>query len=195
MKVSINQQQLQEINSSIEELDQWWKQTTSEIYQNQRFIHSVEIDGKVYYDGYELYLFQNVNRIKELDIRTISSIESIKENEQSLDEYLNRFIPEALNLANQLFGNLTSEQYSLLVQLIEGLDWILKALQFNRLLFGNVTNLPQYLAIVEPLELFVKEIFEKVNQEDYVGVGDLVQYEIVPLLHQFQNRNKKSELL
>ncbi|GJM70141.1 hypothetical protein HMSSN036_23570 [Paenibacillus macerans] len=191
----INQQQEQVIEGTIEELDKWWKEATSSIFQTGQFIHCVEIDGKSFYNGYEQYLLLNVNQIKGINIQTLSKTESILSTEQSLDEYLDRFIPGALGLADQLFGNLSAEQQQLLAQLVEGLDWIGKALQFAGTLYADSgSSLPEYADLLEPFYAFVNELFEAINQDDYVGVADLLQYEIVPLLERFRNRSAKRDL-
>lgn len=195
MKVTIDQQQEQIINANIEELDHWWKQATSDIYGQQKLIHYVEIDGNVLYDNYEQYLLINVNQIQKVNIQTLSRLESIQDTEQSIDEYLERFIPATQKVADQLYGEMTQEQQSLFAQFIEGLGWIVKAFEFNQTLFNKDGTAPSYLSqVMEPLEAIITQIYDNVQQEDFVSVGDLIQYELIPVLQKFQDNKQKSEL-
>ena len=77
MKVSIDQQQEQIIDASIEKLDDWWKQATGYIFDQKRLIHCVDIDGSTHYDNYEQYIILNASQIQVINIRTLSRMESI----------------------------------------------------------------------------------------------------------------------
>ncbi|GAA0377897.1 hypothetical protein [Paenibacillus motobuensis] len=195
MKVKVDQQQEQIIIATIEELDRWWKQATSDIFNQQRLIHFVEIDGNILYDNYEQYLLLNVSQIQEVNIQTLSRLESIQDTEQSIDDYLERFIPAAQDVTDQLYGEMMQQQQNLFAQFIEGLGWIVKAFEFNQTLFNEDGIAPPYLSqVMEPLEAIITQIYDNVQQEDFVSVGDLIQYELIPLLQKFQNRKQKSEL-
>lgn len=191
----IDHQQEQFIDASVESLDRWWKQATGYIFGLQRLIHCVDIDGTTLYNNYEQYLILNATKVTEVNIRTLSRIESIQDTEQSIDEYLERFIPAAQNVADQLFGEITQEQQGLFAQFIEGLGWIINALEFNLALFNQDETAPSYLTtVMEPLEANIKEIYDHVQQKDFVSVGDLIQYELIPLLQKYINEKQKSEL-
>lgn len=195
MKVAVDHQEGKFIDSTIEQLDDWWKSATSYIYKQQRLIHCVEIDGNVFYTGFEQYLMDNVTDIKDVTIRTLTRLESIQETEQSIDEYLERFIPITQNIADQLYGDVMQEQQNSFAQFIEGLSWIVKAMEFIQALYDETNHVPQYLKVImSPLETIINDIFENVQQNDYVSVGDLLQYELLPLLQKFQNREQLSDL-
>lgn len=195
MKVTIDHQQEQILDASIESLDRWWKQATGYIFGQQKLIYCVEIDGSTLFDNYEQYLILNVNKIREVNIKTLSRMESIQDTEQSIDEYLDGFIPAAQNVADQLFGEITQEQQGLFAQFIEGLGWIVNALEFNLALYNQDGTVPSYLtSVMEPLEANINEIYNHVQEEDLVSVGDLIQYELIPLLQNFNLRKQKSEL-
>ncbi|AZS17586.1 hypothetical protein [Paenibacillus lutimineralis] len=195
MKVSINQEQEQFIDNTIEKLDGWWKQATEAIYQQRQLIQYVELDGNLYYDGYEQYIIENVNRIKEINICTLSKWESIQDTERSIVEYLDRFIPAGQDASIQFFGEIKAEQHNIFAQFIDGLSWIVSALEFNRILYKEVgISQPEYLTTMDSLDEIISGIYENVQRDDYIAIGDIIQYEIVPLMQEIQKKMKKSEL-
>lgn len=192
LKVMINQQQEQVIDGSIEQLDKWWKEATGSIFQTGQLIHFVEIDGKVFYDGYEQYLFLNVEQIQCVNINSLSRLESIVSTEQELDQYLCRFIPAAKGVANRLYGGLNEENVSLLSQVVQGLGWISSALDLSVKLYSEEAgNLPEYLTTVAPISQFIGTLHDNIQNDDFVGVSDVLEYEIIPALENYLSLYKE----
>ncbi|MGZ7445973.1 hypothetical protein [Paenibacillus sp. TH7-28] len=192
MKVMINQQQEQVIGGSIEQLDKWWKEATGSIFQTGQLIHCVEIDGKIFYDGYEQYLFHNVERIQCVNINSLSRLESIVSTEQELDQYLCRFIPAAKGVANRLYGGLNEENVGLLSQVVQGLGWISSALDLNVKLYSEEAgNLPEYLTTVASISQFIGTLHDNIQNDDFVGVSDVLEYEIIPALENYHSLYKE----
>ncbi|WP_270406271.1 hypothetical protein [Paenibacillus timonensis] len=197
MKVAVDGQQVEWIEDTLNGIEQWWKSSTSRIYQDRRLIHFVEVNGKAIYEAYELYIVQNIQEVREVNIHTLSATESIQDTEQALDEYLERFVPGALDIADQLYGGLTIDNQPLFGQLLEGFHWIVKSMQFDNELYvlAEYHASPDYLtSALSTLERVLQEIMQAVENNDFTGVSDLLQYEVVPALQQFQNRNKMSGL-
>jgi hypothetical protein len=197
MKVAVDGQQVELIEDTLDDIEKWWRNSTSRIYQDRRLIHFVEVNGKAIYEAYELYIVQNIQEVREVNIHTLSAIESIQNTEQALDEYLERFVPGALDVADQLYGGLTLENQPLFGQLLEGFQWIVKSMQFDRELYAmaDYHASPDFLtSTLSTLEKLLQEILQAVENNDFTSVSDLLQYEVVPALQQFQNRNKMSGL-
>ncbi|KFN07838.1 Uncharacterised protein [Paenibacillus macerans] len=192
LKVMINQQQEQVIDGSIEQLDKWWKEATGSIFQTGQLIHCVDIDGKTFYTGYEQYLFLNVDQIQCVNINSLSRLESIVSTEQELDQYLSRFIPAAKSVVNQLYGGLNQENAGLLSQLVQGLEWISSAIALNVKLYMEETeNLPEYLAEITSVNQYISVMHTNIQQDDFVGVSDVLEYEIIPALENYHSQYKE----
>ncbi|GIO86577.1 hypothetical protein J25TS5_35090 [Paenibacillus faecis] len=192
MKVMINQQQEQVIEGTIEELDKWWKEATGSIFQTGQLIHCVEIDGKALYDGYEQYLFLNVDQIQCININCLSRLESIVFTEQELDQYLSRFIPAAKSVANQLYSGLNEENVNLLSQVVQGLDWISSAFSLNYKLYTEeAMSLPKYLTPVASISQYISTLHDNIQNDDFVGVSDVLEYEIIPALENYLSQYKE----
>lgn len=199
MKVAIDQQTEQILDSTISKLDEWWKKSIAYISENQRYIYNVEIDGIILYDGYEDYITENINKINEIKVNTLSIEESILNTEKTIDEYLDRFIPTANRITEQLYGKIDLRQRDLFSKLVQGLDWIIQAMEFNRTLNARInTTSSSYslgVKIFDSLTSCVGEIYKSIIQEDFVSVGDVLKYEVIPLLEKYRDRNKKSDLI
>jgi len=189
MLISIDNENEQFIEPNLDVLNLWWQKSTGEIYSKDRLIYCVEIDGDIFYRDYESFIVNNREGIKRVNIKTLTRMESLIDTESALKDYLNRFIPSALNVSDTFYGEISEECWSLFSQFIEGLNWILKSMDFARLLHQeNTINLPPYSTALQKLEKVVGELDQSLNQRDYVMVGDLIQYEIIPILEQFQGR-------
>jgi len=183
----IDSQQEQILEPDFNALDNWWRVSTAQIYQQQRLIHSVEFDSEVLYSNYENFLVENMNRVQTVNIRTLTVRESIIDTENSLKDYLDRFIPEAFKISQHFYGDLTEEHWGRFSDFIGGLDWILKALSFETELYKiDRTNPPGYLLLIDNLSELVAQLGSALENMDLVTVGDLMQYELVPLLQKIQ---------
>lgn len=194
MIVMIDKKQEQIIEPNLDELNEWWTLTTADIFQKQRFIHCVEINGFSLYEGYEKYLVDHISDIERVNIKTISRIESVEDTEKALDEYLKRFIPGSLKVSEYLYGDLSEDLWKDFSDFIVGLEWIVKALEFDMVLFKSEgVETPEYLSILDNLGSFISEMDNCLQQQDYVSVGDIIQFEIVPLLEIFSSRRSGSK--
>lgn len=194
MKLTVDQQQEQTIPRTVEAFNACWETETASIIKMNRLIYYVKIDNQVMYQGYEEYLLNHLNTINAIDIVTLSRQESILETEKTLDEYLDRFIDASIELSKKFYGELTEETWNGFSDFIQGLDWIIKALEFNIVLFQNGgEDIPEYLLIIENLGAVVTEMDQSLEQQDFVAVADLIQYEIIPLLQKFRSRQSMKE--
>lgn len=182
------------LNPSIEELDKWWRQETAEIYSGDRLIHFVEVDGQKLYSSYEQFIVNNINTIEKIDINTISLLESIDDTEISLNNYLINFIPAVNEISDCFYGDVNEEVWQKFSEVIQGLEWIMQALQFERTLYLRMgSSAPDYLSVIEPLEKALGELEQSMHNQDYVSVGDILQYELAQNLERFQLRTAKRE--
>ncbi|MNN13048.1 hypothetical protein D3C81_1260650 [compost metagenome] len=189
MIVTIDQQGEQYIESTYQSLSDWWNMATVSINQQQRLIYWVKIDDAILYDGYEQYMVNQYNSISTIDVKTFSRLESIQQTANELDLYLDRFIPSSLKISQYFFGDLTEVEWSQFADFIQGLHWITQALEFQMELFNQENMVkPEYLSITDKLKLILPEMENGLQIQDYVVVGDIIQYEIIPALQSFRLR-------
>lgn len=109
MKITIDEQK--EIISSPlrEEFNKIWLEFTTEIYQAERLIYCVDIDGQVLYNQYEQYILHHIQEIENIHIHTMSRFDSINETEEQLVQYLNKFIPGMITIVDRMYGDMSNE--------------------------------------------------------------------------------------
>lgn len=192
MKVMIDDKQVQNIEPIFKEVNRWWTASIEEIFRQQRLVYCVHIDGNMMYHDYEQYIVNHMDSINEINIQTLSRMESIQETEKSLVEYIERFIPASLEMANHFFGVLSEEHWGQFSDFIQGLNWIIQAIEFEIQLFKqDGISVPDYLFIIDKLNPYLLEMEGNLERQEYSTVGDLIQYEIVPVLQEFLSRQKE----
>lgn len=188
MRITVDGQYETNEIADIDAFNKWWVESTSKIIQQDRLIYCVEVDGTALYNEYEQFIASNTDQIRKVNIVTLSRMESLSNTDTALNDYLDRFIPISLNLANRFYGDVEQEDWSVFSQFITGLDWIIKSLEFASVLSSEYSVEP-YSVTKEKLTSIVEDMEVNVEQKDLVTVADLIQYEVIPPLQQFRNRS------
>lgn len=176
-----------EVSINVSEFNLKWMECTKGIYEADRLIYSVDIDGNLMYADFEEYIYNNIKEIQVVHISTLSRLESIEETEESLREYLKKYIPITSSIADQMYGELSSEVWEDFSVCIKGLQWIVSSLQFLRYLYkGDLVKVDHLSKYCKELEKIIAEIEGNLNKGDLVNVGDLFHYELLPHLVKFQ---------
>ncbi|WP_110931100.1 hypothetical protein [Paenibacillus bouchesdurhonensis] len=185
MRIFIDGEYKEELEILQGQVFDWWKEQCSKINSADKFVYSVSIDGQVIYDNFDESIAANFSRIDALDIQTITKRESLIETEKSLVEYLNRFIPAISELSGCFYGELTEYHWEKFSYFIEGLSWILQSVEFIQLIV-DVEIDPIHILTMQKLESIIKELESSVEEEQYVMIGDLMQYELMPVLENYK---------
>ncbi|MFR9710710.1 hypothetical protein ACL02P_15180 [Paenibacillus sp. MB22_1] len=169
------------LESNYNNINDWWKVVTDQIYQMDRLIYCVKIDDQELFSGYEEYISKYYDRIREVHIETKSKLDSYLETKLVVREYLEKLVPACHELADQFYGGVNEEGWKLFSQFIEGLDWLIHAFEFMQVLNRDLNLNP----IIKELQVIISELSSGVQNQDLVLVGDLIQYEIVTALEKF----------
>lgn len=186
MRLTVDQQI--EENISPDELNSLWAECTKRIYNEDRLIYSVEIDGKVFFNEYESYIRDHIMEITYIHISTLSRIESINETESSLNEYLNSYIPITSSIADQMYGELSQEAWGIFAKSLQGLEWIVNSFDFLHYLYrGDRVKESELASYCDELKKTISELDKNLNENNIVTVGDILQYELLVLLKKHQS--------
>ena len=107
----------------------------------------------------------------------------------TLHQYLQRALPEAKGLADQFYRAESNAIWSRFADLIEGVEWIFQVFDS---MFHVKMNPPlyaeweQYETMAEQLKEQMKGLEGAVETKDLTLIGDLLHYEILPILEQLQ---------
>jgi len=168
----------------------WWGKLCSDINNADRFIYSISIDDQPVYDFFVEYIESNLATLKELNILTKTKQESIIETTEAISEYFDRFLPSISQLSDHFYGEITEENWGAFSYFIEGLSWILKSIEFLQVISGQEAYSIHNKALQE-LSKIVEDLETALEDEQYVVVGDLMQYELSPVLESYKEEITK----
>ncbi|MNI40126.1 hypothetical protein D3C73_943310 [compost metagenome] len=175
--------------NDIEELNGFWKRITKEISGEQKYIKIIKIDQIPMYDAYELYILQHFDSIESLDIITITANESLKESIEGLLQYSARVLEQLPDIYRSLYVDIERSNWEQLIALIEGMEWMVNAIEFSLILNEQTGEREELKPILEQFKCNLQKQFALMDQllkdEDLIGFADVLQYEIEPLLIKF----------
>lgn len=103
---------------------------------------------------------------------------------KTTDEYLTKLENAILNIIGKIESGNEMEGIKDIALVADGIGWVLDAV--------NSTKPVQKQEIeFEDINEFISEIIESVENEDYVLTGDLLNYEILPILQRIHSNIKE----
>lgn len=156
------------------------------------------IDGKKIDCDYFEYLDMNLDQLSEIEVIIKDLKTRVDEILITSNEYMANAIFSLKSLANEFYQMPGSESWSKLVDLIEGIQWLLATqkridefVQLDRLISDyEVWN--EYVQIMKNIEMNLPEFENAIINKDTVLIGDLISYEIQPI---FKNAIEKLSLI
>ncbi|CAH8248880.1 hypothetical protein WJ0W_006064 [Paenibacillus melissococcoides] len=191
LKISVDGAWEEKEFHSAKEVNDFWVARTIPILESDRLIYSVQIDDNKYYSDYESIILENYHRINEIHIVTHTKEECFIITLEDLKAYLPRVVTEIPEIAEKLYAEEISEIGALITPIIDSLQWIVSALEFAYAISEKVNNANQLRHSIEQLykniESFIEQFHDQLSWNNYVGVSDLLQYELVPTLEGWIN--------
>ena len=163
------------------------------------FSHLI-IDGVEIYDDFYDYFLNNIKNIEEVIIVTKTKKEISKEIILSTIDYVERAIPEIENLSDQFYKTPSNESWNKLVDLFEGIKWILDTFIMidNNKQLKNIVNSYEewnlYAQDIYSLKELLGEFEEILENGDYVSTADILSYELIPLFKEMKDKLEKVAL-
>ncbi|NLY89965.1 MAG: hypothetical protein GX085_10205 [Firmicutes bacterium] len=149
-------------------------------------------DTEVYTDYYN-YLKERIDQINlvEVEVRTVAGI--LQDALLTAEEYLEQALPEIETLAAEFYQGPSRESWERFQQLLDGVDWLN---QLVTVIDQNTTKPERwqdYLAVADRLRDELQNLQEALENRDYVMIGDLLNYEIIPCFQEFRETIKKTK--
>lgn len=188
MKIFIDDQLIQEQEYDKNSFGVFWDKTVDAILLQNRYIYEIQINDITYYDNVESVRDHISNEIKTVKISTITSRDNLEQLLQTLSEYVPNYLNQIRSIAVCFYSELEEIHWRQFSVLMEGLDWLIKSLNFSIILINQSKCFGEYeetfYSILRMLEPQVFELEKVLTDQDYTAVGDLLQYEITPLIEQ-----------
>lgn len=128
---------------------------------------------------------------KEIELKVKIMEDFIRANLQNAVDYLQRAIPEVRALSDSFYRGASKETWQKFEQLLEGLQWLAEVCSGVREK-QNLPNSDHYREIVIKMGEKLGELGEALEKPDQVLIGDLIVYEILPVLEELDIQAKMS---
>ncbi len=149
-------------------------------------------DTEVFADYYD-YLKERIDRINlvEVEVRTVAGI--LRDALLTAEEYLEQALPEIETLAAEFYQGPSGESWDKFQQLLDGVDWLNQLVAVIDQSATKPERWQDYLAVAGRLRDELQNLQEALENRDYVVIGDLLNYEIIPCLQEFKGIIKKTK--
>ncbi|MGG7174133.1 hypothetical protein ACQPV1_12490 [Clostridium neonatale] len=104
---------------------------------------------------------------------------------QTANDYMNNLKDGIVNLANMIQEGKEQEAITIIPQVVDGIEWVVQVITLTKEVQKNEIG-------VEALNDQLQEIIEALENEDYILVGDLFNYEILPILEDIHEGIKET---
>lgn len=112
----------------------------------------------------------------------MAEIGLMKEVVESAIEYIDRVIIGIEGINEDFQRGREDRATNSIVQLIEGIQWLLHAIEGTRAIHGDISI---DIAGINPI---FNQLVEALENADYVLLGDLLEYEIIPVVKEWQEK-------
>lgn len=137
-------------------------------------------DGVEVFEDHEQFLNKHQGTIEQLELIAKTEKEFTNDILLSVENYTAQASPLLESLSNEFYNNPSGETWGQFAQLMESLQWLNGAIELIRSKVEKVSNLEQYEEIADVIQQELKNLEEAIRNEDFVLIGDIIQYEITP---------------
>ncbi|AXH98422.1 hypothetical protein DV702_01085 [Sporosarcina sp. PTS2304] len=137
-------------------------------------------DGEEVFEAPEQYLNNRRGTIQRLEVIAKTEKEFTNDILLSVENYTSNALPLLETLSNEFYNNPSTETWEQFAQLMESLQWVNGVTELLRSQEEKVVNWMQYEEIADNIQQELVNLEEAVGNEDFVLIGDIIQYEILP---------------
>jgi hypothetical protein len=178
--------------TTLQSLNETWKEITSECYAGKRFIHYAIIDGQQFYDQYESALLNRYQDIQEVQIETISFSKSYEDSLNEMFQYITRLTRAIDSISSSFYGEPTEREFKYFTDFNEGLGWLYHTSLFIESIAERDESiipslqLAKITGIKNTIRGMLNEMERLIENQDFVSIADYLNYECADHLQMCQ---------
>lgn len=172
--------QLFECENEISAVENIFNQINKLLAESNQNLRCLEIDGAELSENYEQYITENIGTIKIIIVKVKSLQELMDDTLISIQEYLERIIPEIDKIVDEFYHEVTSNTWNKFAQLLDGLMYIIDSLNAICENQAWYPNNPQFVTVKQNLLKRIIMLQEAMESQDRVRISDVLLYEIIP---------------
>jgi hypothetical protein len=185
MKIIVDGNSEQNQFTDVNAFNEYWKGLTKRIFSSNRFIRSIQIDGKPFYNDFDIHLLNHFHSVETLEIQTHNESELLAETLADIKKYMSKLVDAIDTVSNVFYGDLDESDWRLIGQFIEGVDWLFEAMTMSfDLMVKTKEGLdvqPHLQSAVQRAVPHLQSLDQLFQEKDYITIGDLIQYELKPI--------------
>lgn len=181
MQVSIMDQTWESANVSTE-VEKIFNQIEEYLNNASYYFSHMIIDGVTVYEDYQDYILEHLEQIKVIQFEVATARELADQTLLSTGQYLQRALPELPSLVDGFYHGAAQENWEGFEQLLDGLQWILRMLDYMNQSELNYRNQTDYENILIKIQQELGKLETALQDRDMILIGDLLNFEIIPLL-------------
>lgn len=155
--------------------------------ESPKIVGGYRVDGIDVYEELDLYLEDLLQMPEQVELIALTPREYVSDVLLSSHDYMLRGQEEVSALAQRFYTRPTEDEYEVLMDLCEGLAWVIETV---RLLDANPPLLDtlsarelwnEHAALAMQLHSLMETLVSAMEARDTVLIADILSYEIVPL--------------
>lgn len=176
-----------EMENSIESVDELFNKINSILEDNRYAFDYMDIDGNQIYENHYDFFIDNLAGIKEVKVEIVSVAELIRGILISTVQYIEGAVPDISVLSDEFYRGPEQCTWVKLQQFIEGMEWVNSGAEVIINNIKSIGGLHEYMKASAEMKDKLAELAGAVDNSDMVLVGDLLSYEIIPMLERIKD--------
>lgn len=189
MKLLFQERTIQyEQQPSVEELIE----NINELMQDDYYFNNIVVDGVEVFDDPEQFLARNIDEIDSIEIIAIEAKEFINGLLLSAEEYTIRAVPQITALADKFYNHPAKKNWTDLSELFEGIQWLSTMIETIDRSIVRPANWDNVISSASELRDELENFEEALENTDTVLIGDMLQYEVLPVFEIYSTEFESS---
>lgn len=186
MKVIINNEII-EFENEIENADKIVALINNSLTEQEMSLSHLIVDGNDIDEKFYEYLTDNVQTIQEIVVVVRTPTLIVNEALVSAYDYIANAVMMIKPLSEAYYQSPPKSAWNSLANLFEGIQWIMETVEridgFENLekIINDYQIWNEYVQMTKGLSAVIVELDDAMINEDFVLIGDLLQYEILPI--------------
>jgi len=193
MRIIINNEII-EFENRFENIEKIVELIDHSLTEKELDISHLIVDGNYVYEKFYEYLTDNIQTIQEVVVVVRTPTLIVNEAMVSAYDYIANAVMMIKPLSEAYYQSPQKSTWNSLANLFEGIQWIIETVQridgFENLekIVNDYQIWNEYVQMTKGFSTVILELEEAMVNQDNVLIGDLLQYEIQPILEASEER-------
>lgn len=185
MQITI-QDRIWELENKESSLQELFDKVNAHLAGSDNFFSHFTIDGVDVYEDYVPYMQERIGEITSIVVEVRNRRQLADESVESLAAYLERAVPSLQKLIDDFYRQPDEDSWLGFNQLLEGLVWMQQAMESWKANEIDYKRRADFDKLAAALRDNMNLLSEPLQAKDFTLLGDLLQYEMLPVLEQLQ---------